>query len=234
MTTHTDILILCGGFGTRLQSVVSNTPKPLAQISGTPFLEIVLNYFSKQGYKRFILGTGYLNESFNYLQKKFTNLTIEFSIETIPLGTGGAVVNALPMIQSNQLIVLNGDSFLSVQLPELELFHQNKQADISFCLSYQENTSRYSRVSLDKKNQILKFEDKDPQGKPGFINSGVVCINQELLKKAPSAPFIFEDDFITPKLNNIKAFGFEVPGRFIDIGIPESYKLAQSYLKDLT
>ena len=114
-SSNIDTVILAGGLGTRLKSVLNDKPKCLAPINGKPFIDILLDYCIKQGFKRFILCVGYLKEQIiEYLNNR-SDCEIIFSEEDEPLGTAGAIKNSEPFIKSDPILIMNGDSFINVQ-----------------------------------------------------------------------------------------------------------------------
>ena len=124
-------IILAGGLGTRLKSVVSDVPKPMAPIQSTPFLEIVINYWINQGIKRIILSVGYMSDIIiNHFGKSFKDISIEYVDEVSPLGTGGALKNVLnKLIINDPFLVINGDTFFEVDLDSMTLFHFNNKSN---------------------------------------------------------------------------------------------------------
>jgi D-glycero-alpha-D-manno-heptose 1-phosphate guanylyltransferase len=230
--TSTDIVVLCGGLGTRLQSVVSDLPKSLAPINGIPFLKILLTYYKKQGYTRFILCTGYMHSAYEDFVKTMPELNIVLSKEETPLGTGGAIVNALPLVNSASCIVVNGDSFLESSFETLELFHKNNNADLTFCLTPVADSSRYGRLELDEFNKVVGFVEKDPDGKPGLINTGIYMINTSIFSDIAMTKFSFETDFLSKSIKDLNMMAYDSgAGLFIDIGIPDSYEESQILLE---
>ncbi|RAP35841.1 D-glycero-D-manno-heptose 1-phosphate guanosyltransferase [Candidatus Marinamargulisbacteria bacterium SCGC AAA071-K20] len=231
----TDILILCGGLGTRLQSVVSDVPKSLALINNTPFLKILLNKYSQQGYKRFILCTGYMHDAYDSFIKTVPELDVVLSKEDTPLGTGGAIVNALSLVSSENVIVVNGDTFLDCHLNCLEMLHTSNKADLTFCLTKVNDASRYGAVDITATNKVIGFKEKDPVSKPGLINTGCYVLRTSVFSKFNLKKFSFESDFIAKNINNLNLMAYKAGEcLFIDIGIPESYESAQTLLKEFT
>src|SRR5258706_8386355 len=136
-------IILAGGFGTRLQSVVKDLPKPMAPVAGKPFLEYLLQYLSVQGIEKSILSVGYKWETIkNYFGDSFGEMKLEYSVEKEPLGTGGAILKAVQSFNEKEFFILNGDSFFSISLPELNTRHNNKNANLSIALRSMTNFDR--------------------------------------------------------------------------------------------
>lgn len=221
-------VILAGGFGTRLRTVVTDRPKVIADINGRPFLEYLLDQLVEYGLNRIILSTGYLGKQIEArLGTAYKNLKIEYSHEPQPLGTGGALRLAVSKITTSPLLVLNGDSFCQLNLDDFLSFHMKNKASISIAVTKVQDISRYGAVVLTDKQQISHFEEKGVRSGEGFINAGIYLMNREVLLSIP--PFInisLEKEVFSP---NTGLYGFVTQGHFIDIGIPADYLSAQSF-----
>jgi len=242
MLSKTDAVILCGGQGKRLQSIVSATSKVMADVSGRPFLDIVIAHLKKQGIRRVILCTGYKADQIeDYYRKNSQGLTFEFSRESDPLGTGGALKNAWYFIESEPFLVFNGDSFCAVDLGALLDFHQSKFARASVVVSSSrrepigpaQDVSAFGNIFLDDDMKVVKFREKDPgQGGRG-VNAGVYCFNEDILLSMPDTKrFSLEHD-VFPALVGKGFYGFCVDQQFYDIGTPERYEAARQALERL-
>jgi D-glycero-alpha-D-manno-heptose 1-phosphate guanylyltransferase len=227
----TEALILVGGLGTRLKSVISDLPKPMADVSGRPFLAYLLDYCHEQNIKRVVLCAGYKHEAISaYFGSSYKNLELLYSIEDEPLGTGGALQKGLDLLQSPTVLFLNGDSICEVSIAEMGSFYANHKADIVLAVKRMTNFDRYGTVVYEQ-NRVIHFEEKKPL-KEGFINVGVMLLNAELVKQlAPAPKFSFERDILENYTQTLNIFAFETQDYFIDIGIPEDYALAQTTLK---
>lgn len=233
----TEAVILCGGKGTRLKSVVVDLPKPLAPIGGKPFLSILMKYLCGQGMKRIILATGYMHEAMESTYgKAFSGMEIAYSRELTTLGTGGAVAMALRKAESENVLVLNGDSIIKFSLAETAKRYfeiKNDFPDIPFptllTLKRMENVDRYGAVAFED-GRIKAFEEKAFR-KRCFINAGVYILNKETFRdRAVGEVFSFEKDFLEREVKKGSLFGIESDGFFIDIGVPEDYALARDVL----
>ncbi|MBF0473098.1 MAG: NTP transferase domain-containing protein [Nitrospirae bacterium] len=227
-----DIVILCGGIGSRLQAVVSDRPKPMAQMGDRSFLDILIIHAASYGYKRFILCTGY-KQGFirDYYQDKFRDLEIIISEESSPLGTAGAVKNAQSFIKSDVFFAMNGDSFCQLDYNDFMSFHKNKNAFISIALVLKENISEYGRVLIDESSRIISFSEKINLEDIGLINGGVYIFNQRVFDHIPQMiQYSIEYDLF-PKILDKVIYGYEKTGKFIDIGTPERYTQAKDYLR---
>ncbi len=226
----TEAVILAGGFGTRLQTVVSDVPKPMAPINQEPFLNYIFSYLKYYGIKQVVLSTGYLAEKISgYYKEEYNGIKISYTTEENPLGTGGGIRLALEKCTTKQVLVLNGDSFFDVNIAEYTKQHEANRADCSLALRKVDNAARYGTIALGKENKISEFKEKDSIEKEGLINGGVYIINRALFlqQTEPLIPFSIEKDFYETRMKELEIFGFEYDGYFIDIGIPEDYKKAQ-------
>ena len=227
-----DVVILCGGLGKRLRPVLGDRPKPMAKVNGRPFLEIIIDYVATYGFERFTLCIGYMGETIKkYYQKKKDSLTILFSEEEEPLGTGGAVRNAESLIQSNPFLVMNGDSFCRVNLHKFLNFHRYKKALLSMVLVKTEKTKDYGVIALETSHRIVKFGEKaSVKHNSGFVNAGIYLFNTNILSLMPvHKNFSLEYDLF-PKIVSMEFYGYVTSGVFVDIGTPERYEQAKKLL----
>ena len=229
----TDVVILCGGLGTRLKKVVKNTPKPLAEINGIPFLDILLSWIEKnKTVGKVILAAGYLGHKINnkYLNSKFS-FPIEVIIEDSPLGTGGAVRNSLNYIDTNNFIVLNGDSFIDESIDNINSYFNEKRSCITIVIKHSNNINRYGLIYIDKNNILKSFSEKDLSSKNGYINCGIYVMNKKwALTHLNENKFSLEERF-QKLLPSQKASCFISKADFIDIGTVDSYHQSQTFFK---
>lgn len=232
-----EAIILAGGLGTRLRSVVHDKPKCMAPVNGKPFLFYVINYLQKSGIEKFIFSVGYMHEAIEeYLQKNYSSLDYKISFESEPLGTGGGIRLACEKAVSQNVLACNGDTLFKIDLQELSNFHKEKNADCSLCLKPMENFERYGVVELNDNGSIKSFKEKKPYA-TGLINGGVCALNVDRFKKEVfPVKFSFEKDYLEKNIQssidgNIKFFGLIQDEYFIDIGIPEDYERAQVELR---
>lgn len=227
-------IILAGGFGTRLKDVVSDLPKPMAPVNGTPFLTYLLNYLQKYGIQNVIISTGFLSEKIStYYKNKFKQLNIIYSHEEEPLGTGGGIRLALEKSQDENVLILNGDSFFNLDIKSFCNSHLISNSQVSLALRKVNDVSRYGEIQTQE-NRIIAFNEKSTVAKPGLINAGVYIINKEifLTNTGENLNFSIEKDFFAKHLTSISMSGFEFDNYFIDIGIPEDYKKVQNDFKE--
>jgi D-glycero-alpha-D-manno-heptose 1-phosphate guanylyltransferase len=223
--------VLCGGHGTRLRSVLADRPKSMALISGTPFLQLLLDRLRSQGVGEVILGTGYMAEKIEgYLgcRNKFA-MRLRYSREDEPLGTGGALKLAEPLI-SDPVLVLNGDSYVEWSFVSmLELFTA-KDADMVIGLQAVADVARYGSVALDHDGRITQFVEKGAAAGPGLINAGVYLLRKQIVHDLPAGTAISLEREVFPSLLHRRVYGLVCTGLFIDIGIPDDLKRAQALL----
>lgn len=220
-------IILAGGFGTRLRSVLPDLPKPMAPIHDKPFLAHLLTYLKSQGITQVILPVHYMAEKIMaYFQSQYAGISIHFIQEDKPLGTGGAILNALTAYHAaNPVFVINGDTFVKLDYQAMYEQHVHAKANMSMAVRHVDDASRYGKV-LTQDKSIVGFKEKGEQG-PGFINAGVYLIQPDLLAQYDlPQQFSFEQDFLLAHLEAINAQAFIANDYFIDIGIPEDYARA--------
>ncbi len=228
-----DVIILAGGLGTRLRSVVSDVPKCMAPVASRPFLEWMLAWIEPFRPSKIILSLGYLSEVVtDWVETAMKDYTIpiEWVIEDTPLGTGGGIRLALSKVTAPQCVVLNGDTFFDVNLDDLCSFREQTGTPMAIALKPMERFERYGSVTLDASGHISSFNEKRFCEK-GLINGGIYCIDRTsgLLDDKPEK-FSFEKEVLEPESILGNLLGFVSDGSFIDIGIPEDYALAQSFL----
>jgi D-glycero-alpha-D-manno-heptose 1-phosphate guanylyltransferase len=220
-------IILAGGLGTRLRSVINDLPKCMAPINGVPFLSYILKKLSLSGFKKVILAVGYLkNLIIDYYGFNFENIIIQYSIEDEPLGTGGAILKASNLVNDDYYFVLNGDTYFDL---DFELMFKNK-SNFLIASKKMHDVSRYGSLEIES-NIIKAFCEKGRTG-IGFINGGVYLIRKFFLNSF-SLPikFSFEKDFLEKKVKLLQFRTLSSDNLFIDIGVPNDFDLAQSLLK---
>ena len=220
-------VILAGGFGTRLKHVLPNVPKPMADINGRPFLAVLIAHLRLQGFTSFVICIHHMREQIIDYFRDYKE--VRFSIEPSPLGTGGAIAHAIRQCGLNgQIAVMNGDSFLELDYRAFRLSHGDKH--FSLALREVPDTARYGRVEIAEEI-ITSFKEKGEGGK-GFINTGSYFIDSTWFVNTINsnnipAAFSIENDFLLPKITEIRPGYYLAKGYFIDIGIPEDYARAQ-------
>ena len=227
-----EAIILAGGFGTRLQGVVKDLPKPMAPVNGRPFLTYILDYLIDYQYNKVVLSVGYLHERIEeFFGTHYKSLEIDYAVETEPLGTGGGILFAMSKCTTDNVLVINGDTMFKVDLDAFERFHEEKGGLLSIVLREVEDVSRYGSVTISDDNLIALFIEKQVTFGRGYINGGVYLINRKLFDKHPQPrKFSFEKDLMTKFYTQELFYAMPSDGYFIDIGIPEDYARAQQEL----
>jgi D-glycero-alpha-D-manno-heptose 1-phosphate guanylyltransferase len=226
-----EAVVLAGGLGARIRSVAADRPKVMIEIAGRPFLEILLERLEAGGLTRVILATGYLHSMVeSHFGTRFRNIEIVYARESQPLGTGGAVWNALRSATQDDVLVCNGDTFFDVDLRAFYQFHLSMKSDASMALKRMRNFDRYGTVQIDKE-RIVGFREKQP-AQEGWINGGVYLLHRPSLRRFPMpGKFSIESDFFEKCVKQLRIGAFVSDAYFIDIGIPEDCARAQIELQ---
>lgn len=231
-----DIIILAGGLGTRLKNVVNEVPKVMAPVEGKPFLEYTLEYLNKFDINNVILAVGYKYEMIqNYFKDKYKKLNIKYSIETEPLGTGGAIKKAMNYSNEEDIIVINGDIIIKINYNDFYLKHKNKKENNMnnmIAVKKMKDFSRYGIVELDENNYVSNFKEKQ-YTKEGYINVGAYILNIDSFKNIKENVFSIEKDYFEKIVDKNKILSYQYDDIFLDIGIPEDYNKAKDYLYKL-
>lgn len=228
-------VLLVGGLGTRLRSILPSTPKPLARVGDTPFLELLVVQLRSQGIRRLVMCTGHLS---NQIEEQFGDghkwdVAIKYSKETQPLGTAGALKLAgRYLTQASDFLVLNGDSFLEIDFRQFIRFHREHGGLISMAVRGVPDAARYGTVELDSINRVISFREKTEAKIPGIVNGGVYVFKRAILESIPEGPASLESDLF-PRLLDQGIYAAEQGGLFIDIGTPEDYARAQALCRSL-
>ena len=229
MTHDTPALLLVGGLGTRLRTAVPSVPKPLASVGNKSFLELLIRQLKHQGIRRLIMCTGYLADQVEneFGDGRALDLEITYSKELEPLGTGGAVKLARSQLgDASEFLVMNGDSFLEIDLGSFIQFHRDRGALVSMAVVRVEDSSRYGTVQVDSGQKVIGFLEKAGSNGPGLVNAGVYVFDPSVLERIPEGRTSLEKDLF-PHLLDKGVYAQEHSGMFIDIGIPEDYARAQ-------
>lgn len=220
-------VILAGGNGTRLKTLISDRQKVVAQISGRPFLNILLAQLERFGITKVIVCTGYMSETVDAVIDKYQGpLNLSCSLEKEPLGTGGAVKNALPLVDTEYFMLMNGDSFLDLDWKRF-LLHSSKSKAV-MALATVDDVSRYGAVVLDENKKISCFSEKGKYSGAGLINAGISLIGKRLFNEycPDKLNFSIETEIFPSLVKAHELSGFIENRTFIDIGIPEAYNKA--------
>ncbi len=222
----TTAIILAGGLGTRLEKTVPNLPKPMAPIRGRPFLEYQMDYWIGQGVTQFILSVGYLRQTIiDYFGAGYHGASINYAVEEIPLGTGGGLMMAAQGL-AEPFLLINGDTFIEVNLNKLSNFHVERESEWTFSLFRADQHGRYMGMDVATDGMILSLKSGTSQP-DRLANGGVYLINPsalDRLDRKPSSKVSLEDELLPDFISaGGVLFGMECSGKFIDIGVPEDY-----------
>ena len=223
--------ILVGGLGTRLRPVVADRPKVLAEVNGRPVLSYLLDQVARAGVRRVVLCTGYLGEQvLAAFGPRYGPLQLGYSPEPAPLGTAGALRRALPMLQSDPVLVLNGDSMCKADLNAFYAWHCGQGASASLLLTVAPDAARYGQVQTDAEGRVLRFEEKGAvAGGPGWINAGIYLLSQACLEAIPADRPVSIEREMFPAWIGQNLYGYQSQGRFLDIGTPDAYAEAARF-----
>jgi D-glycero-alpha-D-manno-heptose 1-phosphate guanylyltransferase len=230
-----DVIILAGGKGTRLQSVISDVPKPLAPVNGRPFVDYQFALLRKAPHiGRVILAIGHLADRViaHYTEHK-PGLDLSFAVETSALGTAGALRNALPLTASRQILALNGDSIFHWDIGAIRTAHQRCGAEATISLLQVEDVSRYGSVTVQNE-RVISFLEKQAEPQPGLINAGLYLFERSVIETIPAGRAVSLECEILPALaakGKLAAASFK--SDFIDIGLPQTYELAATFIPRL-
>lgn len=225
-----EAVILAGGMGTRLRSVIKDIPKPMAPVNGKPFMLFVLQWVKRYPVEKIILSLGFKPDNVrNYFGDSFSGIPVEYAVEEQPLGTGGAVKYAVRFTKADDILVINGDTFFPVDLKKFYDFHKNNANSFSVALKRMKDFDRYGTVECLGET-IVSFREKKFCSE-GLINGGIYLINRKYLERQDLPDtFSIEKDLMEKEAGTglLKALIFD--DIFIDIGIPEDYKRASEFL----
>ena len=224
-------VILAGGFGTRLASVVPDLPKPMAPVADRPFLEHLLDFLQAQGVNHVVLAVGFRREAImDHFGARYRKLRIDYVEERDPLGTGGALRKAFAQTGLQRALAMNGDSFCNLDLSRLTATHQQLGLCATLSLVHQDNAARFGQVEVDADRRIRGFREKSDTPAPGLINAGIYALNRSVFDLAPDAEkFSFETEILQAHCERGVFGAHPVQDvQFIDIGVPDDYERAQS------
>ncbi len=224
-----EAVILAGGLGTRLQTKITGRPKPMALVNGKPFLSYLIRYLLKNNFQHLILAVGYKHKVIrDYFGTGFRGLQITYAVEEKPLGTGGAILNALKYTRNPCSFILNGDTYFPVSFDQMEQQSVQRKCHLVMALRKLENVSRYGTVSLNDEGRITGFTEKKESHTPGLINGGIYYLQKEaFMHLSFPETFSFENDYLVPHVETQNFCGIVFTDYFIDIGIPETLEQAQ-------
>jgi D-glycero-alpha-D-manno-heptose 1-phosphate guanylyltransferase len=227
-----EAIVLAGGFGTRLRQIVRDVPKPMAPVAGRPFLEILLGTLARKGFDRVVLSLGFMAEKISsHFGASFAGMVLDYVVEDQPLGTGGAIRLALEHGTVDHVFIFNGDTFLDLEVEQVERLWQQHRRPIIVGRSVPD-TARYGRLLVNDE-RVMGFAEKGMLGS-GLINAGCYVFARDQLHAFEAGlPFSLESDYLVQEVSRSRFDVFVTTGQFIDIGIPEDYQLAQTLLLDV-
>lgn len=228
-----EAIILAGGLGTRLRSRLTDLPKAMAPTAGRPFLEYLLDRLVAAGADRVILSIGHLRQVIlDRIPENYRGLHVVFAPEESPLGTGGAIRQALLHAQEPSVLVMNGDTFADVDYSAMLRRHISSGTAITMAVARVEDTARYGGVFVE--NELVSgFVEKGKTG-PGWINAGVYVLARDFpWPESLPARFSFEQDILMPLVTKLRPAAFPYRGFFLDIGVPEDLDRAQTLLPSM-
>ncbi len=228
-----DAVILAGGMGTRLQSVIKDIPKPMADINGKPFLEYLFQNLIRKGVSKFIISSGYRHQViFDYFGNSFSGTPVLYAIEDEPLGTGGGIYKAIGFSDMEHVVVLNGDTLFDIDLLNLITKHISVEADLTIALRKVADPSRFGTVTYDDSFSVTGFLEKNSALGSAYINGGIYVIKKSvILNLGLPEKFSFEKDFLEKYYSKLKMKVYLSDDYFIDIGIPSEYEKAKKDFK---
>jgi NDP-sugar pyrophosphorylase family protein len=244
MLADIPVAVLAGGLGTRLRPVVADRPKPLALVAGRPFLAYLLDDLAAAGVQRVVLCTGHLGEMVEQvLGDSYRGLTLSYSCETQPLGTGGALRAAWSQIAADRVLVLNGDSLCGADLEEFAGRHAERvwgrfpnlpaerSAVASLVLAHAADTTRFGRVDTDDRGRVLEFVEKSAATGAGWVNAGMYFFERSVIEAIPANRQVSLEREVFPRLIEQGCYGYRTDAPLLDIGTPASLANAAHFLQ---
>jgi NDP-sugar pyrophosphorylase family protein len=227
ITSAMQVIVLCGGLGTRFREVQSSLPKALAPVKGQAFIDVIVEFFRKQGFSRFVLATGYLSEQICHHFGSQENIEIIISKESSRLGTGGAIRNALGVIDSDPVVVVNGDSYVDLEITELIEMHCSKGADATIVVSSQITGSGFGQVLLANDGGVTEFREKPSSDiQLSFKSAGIYCMSRDFIAQIPSGRRVsLENEVLPNRLKTSRIYGYEIGEPVYDIGTRDGYEM---------
>lgn len=220
-----EAIVLAGGLGTRLRSVVHDVPKPMADINGLPFLKILLDYLAIHEFKRVILAVGYKHEAIvSFFGSNHAGMELIYNVETERLGTGGALKQCYVLTQNKTQFVLNGDSFYEFDFERMQVL---SQGGVPVMASVKvEDVSRYGALELEG-DLVVKINEKGGFG-PGLINAGCYLFSRDIFNGFDTdGRFSLETTLLRGLSEQRRLKVCVSEGSFIDIGIPNDLEKAR-------
>jgi len=224
-------VILAGGLGMRLRSVIKDQPKVLASVHGRPFIFYLLDQLAGIGLKNVIICTGYLGDKIqDLLGNSYNVMRLSYSQEVSPLGTAGALRKAVNFFKSNLALVMNGDSYCDADLQAFLDWHQSHTSSATLLLTYLNDASRYGMVEVNEPGSVVNFIEKNNKNSSGWINAGIYLLKRDMIfdiSDNMNAVSLERDIF--PNWIGKGLYGHKTQCRFLDIGVPAAYAVAEDF-----
>jgi D-glycero-alpha-D-manno-heptose 1-phosphate guanylyltransferase len=236
MHKQPDAIVLCGGAGLRLRSVIGDSAKGMAEIGGRPFLELLFRQLLRHGFRRAILAVGYQRDTIrSFFGDQIDGLELIYSEEASPLGTAGALRKALNLVESDSVLITNGDSYADVDLTEFTQQHRDSKADVSVVVVPADGRSDCGFVLVAPNRHVQGFNEKQAPSDASFINAGIYMVSKATLQEIPSGrPVSLEKESFPRWVSEDKRIqAFVYSGECIDIGTPDRYRVAQQVLAEV-
>jgi len=233
MPSLPDAVVLCGGAGTRLRSVTGAAPKSMATVAGRPFLELLLTQLSRSGFRRVVMAVGYQKEVIReHFGPVFLGLQLVYSEESTPLGTGGALGLAAPLLETDLALVMNGDSYTDVDLGQFVTAHTASGSEITLAVVPADGRTDCGSVFADATGTLSGFAEKQEGSGAPYINAGIYLLPKSLLLKTPAGQqFSLERELLPGWLKDGRSIRVFVGQNVcVDIGTPERFQAAQQVL----
>lgn len=231
-----DAIILAGGLGTRLKGTVPDLPKALSPVHGRPFLDHILYFLEESNaVKSVTLAVGHMADQIlgQYTGNKGYSFEILFSREETLLGTGGAINRALRYATTDSVMVLNGDSYVDADLNDVVAFHREKNASMTIIVKKIKNPGRYGLVRFDDNHRITSFNEKQTSATEGYINTGIYLLKRQIFNNIEESKVLsLEKELMPLFIHSGGVYAFATHGKFIDIGVPETYLIAEEFFKE--
>jgi D-glycero-alpha-D-manno-heptose 1-phosphate guanylyltransferase len=226
-----DAIVLCGGLGTRLGDLTRETPKPLIEVAGRPFVTHVLDHLVSNGVKKIVLAVSFQWEKLrDALGFSWRGIPLSYCVEYAPMGTGGAIKFALQQNDLDKALVVNGDTLLLESPRPLMDLSDFYKADVMIALKRVENAGRFGRVLIEPNGRVISFEEKGSTDS-GHINAGMYFVHRRVLSEINKNKFSFENDILSKYCVHLQIFGHTTNAYFIDMGVPEDLLRARLELK---
>jgi len=224
-------LVLAGGLGTRLAPVIGGRPKVIAEVDGRPFLAFLLDRLAREGVGDVVLCTGHLGEQVaDAIGHRHSGMTVTYSRETTPLGTGGALRHALALVGDDTVLALNGDSLCRASLRRLARWHEAHGAEATILLTRVLDATRFGRVEIGPAGRVVRFVEKTPGAGSTWISAGVYVLSRRLLAAIPADRPVSLEHEVLPAWIGRGLYGWASPGAFLDIGTPEDFAVAPAFV----